>query len=274
MVIYPSEPRGIDFPPDMEIRANVYSPLQNTAIWLGAWVYDLAPTGDVIEAFVDLGGPHTFQDGGLLDLLRWVRETLTPLVDAPFNGPVISLILSGPGDAPLLPAGSLAAEKAAASDEGALLIRTADPLNSFALIPTRGCDATMWEWLHVAGPLPMGAAVSPGEADQLLSQATRDAAAIIEQSAYSSLTPNSLRNPRLTVGALSDFYDTPGLPSAVPPRAAKLFARADRVAAIVETVQSTIGDHSLDPQLISLWRHLRTARMSGVDHALAEFARA
>jgi hypothetical protein len=73
---------------------------------------------------------------------------------------------------------------------------------------------------------------------------------------------------------LSDFYDTPGLPPDVPPRAAKLFARADRVAAIVETVQQTMGDHSLDPQLIRLWRHIRTARMAGVAYTLAEFARA
>ena len=258
----------------MDIRANVYSPLQNTAVWLGAWTYDLVPTEDVIEAFVDLGGPHTFGDGGLLDLLRWVRDTLKPLIDAPFTGPVISLVLSGPGDAPLLPAASEAAAKVARSSEGALLIRTKDPLSSFVLIPVRGSDATDWEWLTVEGPLPMGAAVSPGEADQMLSQATHDAATIIAGSAYSSLAPNSLQNPRLTVGAWSDFYDTPGLPPAVPPRAAKLFARADRVAAIVETVQSTIGDHSLDPQLISLWRHLRTARMAGVDYALAEFARA
>lgn len=196
----------------MDIRANVYSPLQNTAVWLGAWTYDLVPTEDVIEAFVDLGGPHTFGDGGLLDLLRWVRDTLKPLIDAPFTGPVISLVLSGPGDAPLLPAASEAAAKVARSSEGALLIRTKDPLSSFVLIPVRGSDATDWEWLTVEGPLPMGAAVSPGEADQMLSQATHDAATIIAGSAYSSLAPNSLQNPRLTVGALSDFYDTPGLP--------------------------------------------------------------
>lgn len=258
----------------MEIRANVYSPLQNTAIWLGAWVYDLVPIEDVIDAFVDLGGPHTFEGGGLLDLLRCVRSTLQPLIDEPFTGPVMSLILSGPGDAPLLPAGSAAAVRAASSGEGAVVVRTVDKLRSFALIPERRADSTNWEWLAVEGHLPAGATVSPGEADQMLSRATHEAANIIEGSGYSSLAPTSLQNPRLTVGSLSDFYDTPGLPHVVPERTAKLFARTDRVAAIVETVQSTIGDHSLDPQLISLWRYLRTARMSGVDYALAEFARA
>lgn len=258
----------------MDIRAQVYSPLQNTAVWLGAWIYELVPTEDVIDAFVDLGGPHTFEGGGLLDLLRTIKETTRELVDAPFRGPVITLALSGPGDAPAVPAGTEAARRVSLSQEGALLLRSVDKLKSFALIPSRGEDATDWAWIEVEGLMPAGAEVSPGEADRLLSQATADAANIIESSAYASLAPKSLKNPRLKVGSLSDFYDTPGLPYAVPDRSAKLFARADRVAAIIETVQDTIGDHSLDPQLIALWRHIRTARIAGVSYALAEFARA
>jgi len=66
----------------MEIRANVYSPLQNTAVWLGAWLYELVPHEDVIDAFVDLGGPHTFGDGGLLDMLRTLKELTSTLIDA------------------------------------------------------------------------------------------------------------------------------------------------------------------------------------------------
>lgn len=257
----------------MEIRANVYSPLQNTAVWLGAWLHDLAATEDVIDAFVDLGGPHTFRGGGLLDLLRTVRECVGELVDAPFSGPLLSLRLGGPGDPPALPAGSAAARRAAEVGEGALVVRGVDKLLSHALIPVRGPDATDWEWIEVAGPLPAGAEVSPGDADRMLGAATDAAARIIEASGYAALAPDSLKNPRLRVGVLSDFYETPGLPAAVPARSAKLFARADRVAAIVETVQSTIGDHSLDPQLIPLWRNIRTARMAGVSYALAEFAR-
>ncbi|ALC05887.1 hypothetical protein CDES_07380 [Corynebacterium deserti GIMN1.010] len=258
----------------MEIRAHVYSPLQNTAVWLGAWLYDLVPTEDVIDAFVDLGGPHTFGSGGLLDLLRTIKEITSELIDAPFRGPIISLSLSGPGQAPALPAGSRAARLAAASKEGALVLGGVDKHDAWALIPTRGEDATDWQLVEVEGPLPVGVVLSPGEADQLLSKATEQEAMIIESSGYASLAPNSLKNPRLTVGMLSDFYDTPGLPYAVPPRSAKLFARADRVAAIAETVQDIIGDHSLDPQLISLWSHIRTARMAGTNYALAEFARA
>ena len=112
--------------------------------------------------------------------------------------------------------------------------------------------------------------LSPGEADALLSQATNESAELIAATGYSTET---LPNPRLTVGTLSDFYDTPGLPRSTPARSAKLFARADRVAAIIETVTDRINDHSLDPQLLRLWRHIRQARMTGVSYALGEFAR-
>ena len=118
-------------------------------------------------------------------------------------------------------------------------------------------------------PLPAPAWLSPGEADALLARATEEAATLIEATGYRS---DALPDPRLTVGTLSDFYDTPGLPASVPGRAAKLFARADRVAAIIETVTDRIGDHSLDPQLLRLWHYIRQARMAGVSYALSEFA--
>ena len=58
-----------------------------------------------------------------------------------------------------------------------------------------------------------------------------------------------------------------------PPRAAKLFARADAVAAVIETVVDRLNDHSFDPQLFGLWRHIRTARMAGVADAVLEYQR-
>jgi len=59
----------------------------------------------------------------------------------------------------------------------------------------------------------------------------------------------------------------------VPGRAAKLFARADRVGAIIETVTRRMNDHRIDPQLLGLWRHIRAARMAGVAYAVREFGR-
>ncbi|HHU66575.1 hypothetical protein [Corynebacterium sp.] len=236
----------------MDIRAEVWSPLQNTAVWLGAWLHGLEATDNVIDALGDLGAD------ALTDVLGDIRRSVR--LDS--GEPALRLVLSGPGEAPALPAGS-----AAASAAGALVLADPDPLTHHILVPE---EAGNWEWFVEEGPLPAPAWLSPGEADQLLTEATNEAARLVLASGY---TTDALVSPRLTVGTLADFYDTPGLPAAVPGRAAKLFARADRVAAIIETVTRRMDDHRIDPQLLGLWRHIRTARMAGVAYAVREFGR-
>lgn len=236
----------------MDIRAEVWSPLQNTAVWLGAWLHGLEATDNVIDALGDLGAD------ALTDVLGDIRRSVR--LDS--GEPALRLVLSGPGEAPALPAGS-----AAASAAGALVLADPDPLTHHILVPE---EAGNWEWFVEEGPLPAPAWLSPGEADQLLTEATNEAARLVLASGY---TTDALVSPRLTVGTLADFYDTPGLPAAVPGRAAKLFARADRVAAIIETVTRRMDDHRIDPQLLGLWRHIRAARMAGVAYAVREFGR-
>lgn len=243
----------------MNIRAEVWSPLQNTAVWLGAWLHGLEATDNLIDALTDLGGE------GLAGMLHDIRQVAGG--DLPGEEPVLRLVLSGPGEAPALRAGSAAAEAASRSGAGALVLRDADPLTSHILVPDSGGD---WQWFVEEQPLPAPAWLSPGEADQLLTQATHEAARLVQASGYRT---DALNSPRLTVGTLADFYDTPGLPSAAPVRAAKLFARADRVAAIVETVTGRMGDHRIDPELLALWRHIRAARMAGVAYSVREFGR-
>lgn len=220
----------------MDMRAEVYSPLQNAAVWLAAWAHGHEATDSLIDAWRDLGFSAP------AEVLAEVRSLLREDGEPQFR-----LILSGPGEASGIPGGHRAGIVVA---------------HDHVLVPE-------WEWV-VAEQLPAPAWLSPGEADQLLTTATASAADLIENSGYRT---DALRNPRLTVGTLSDFYDTPGLPGSVPPRAAKLFARADRVAAIIETVTATMGEHTLDPQLLGLWRHIRTARMAGVSYCAQEFLR-
>lgn len=252
----------------MDMRAEVWSPLQNTAVWLGAWLHGRETTDDLLQALRDVGGRHELLDGRpVTDLLAQLRS----VADLGGEDPVLRLVLSGPGEAPALPAGSDAAQKAMGNGVGAIVVKGKDLISSHVLVPELAGPFTRWEWFTFTDPLPAPAWLSPGEADQLLAQATRQAADLIEGRGYRT---DALNNPRLTVGALSDFYDTPGLPSAVPARAAKLFARADRVAAIVETVTARMGEHTLDPQLLSLWHHIRAARMAGVVYAVADFGRA
>lgn len=258
--------------PEMDMRAQVWSPLQNAAVWIGAWLYHLEPADELLGALEELGGQPIAPDFPVfLDFLGHLRSQAGPSLADAAAGPALRLILSGPGDPPALPAGSDSARAAAAHPAGALVLRTGsnEHLVIFANYAEEH-DCTEWTAVREALPLPAPAWLSPGDADALLTQATSESADLIEATGY---VTNALNNPRLTVGTLTDFYDTPGLPSATPPRAAKLFARADRVAAIIETVTDRMGDHTLDPHLLRLWRHVRQARMAGVAYCLADFAR-
>ncbi|TVU86216.1 hypothetical protein FQN05_01800 [Corynebacterium aurimucosum] len=255
----------------MDMRAEVWSPLQNVAVWLGAWLWGQESTDDFLDALTELGGEQVTADGQpFVNVMSLLRRETAAIIERAEREPLLRLILSGAGEAPALPAGSESAQAAAENPAGAIVVRTNDPDRNVVLIPTYTAGVTRWTVIEETAPLPSPAWLSPGEADALLSTATNESATLIEATGYRS---DALPNPRLTVGTLSDFYDTPGLPSSVPGRAAKLFARADRVAAIIETVTARVQDHSLDPQLLRLWRHIRQARMAGVAYALSEFAR-
>ncbi|MCT1492702.1 hypothetical protein M3G47_03330 [Corynebacterium sanguinis] len=250
----------------MHIRAGVYSPLQNTAVWLAAWLYGAESTDETAAALTDLGGRHIYRDEGIAALLLDARTS----ADLSSREPVVRLILWGPGQAATLRAGSPAAQ--ALGPAGALVIKGEDGL-SHVLVPHYDVEnaGVAWRWFEETERLPEPSWLSPGEADALLARATEDAAVLIEAAGGAR---TDLPNPRLTVGSIADFYDTPGLPRGVTPRAAKIFARADRVAAIVETVTERANDHSFDPQLFALWRHIRTARMAGVADAVRDYQRA
>lgn len=254
----------------MDMRAEVWSPLQNTAVWLGAWLWGHESTDDLLDAMQELGGLQVMEDEApFVDLLAYLRAETSEIVQNSEREPVLRLVLSGPGESPLLPAGSKSWKAAAASDAGAIVVRTNDHNRHLVLVPHYGNSSTTWHVFEEELPLPAPAWLSPGEADELLSKATNQAALLIEAAGYKS---DALHNPRLTVGSLSDFYDTPRLPRSVSPRAAKLFARADRVGAIIETVTERMN-HSLVHHLLGLWRHIRQARMAGVAHALSDFSR-
>lgn len=247
----------------MHTRAEVYSPLQNTAVWLAAWLYGVEPADDVIDALTDLGGRHTYGAFPMTQLLHDVRS----VADLESPEPAVRLILWGPGQAARLRAGSPAME--ALTQAGTLVVRGHDAL-SHILVPEYTSNGVAWRWFEEPERLPEPEWLTPGEADQLLSRATDQAATLIEAAGGTS---HELPNPRLTVGTLADFYDTPGLPAGVTARAAKLFARADRVAAIIETVTDRLDDHSFDPHLFALWRHVRSARMAGVADAVMDYRR-
>ncbi|WPF67211.1 MULTISPECIES: hypothetical protein [unclassified Corynebacterium] len=233
----------------MSIRPHVYSPLQHSALWLGAWLHGHESTDALIDALLDLHQPHS------VEILHRLRAT------ALLHGeePAVRLVLAGPAQPTGLPA--------PADEYGALLIPDGDGRHHHVLVAVP--DAEEWQWRIIEDP-PAPLYLSPGEADLRLADATRAAATLIEEQGYRS---SDLTHPRLSVGRLSDFYETPGVPRSTPPRAAKLIARADRVAAITETLLDQVGDHSLDPELLRLARYIREARMIAVDYAVRDMGR-
>ncbi|MDY6049611.1 MAG: hypothetical protein SPI77_03465 [Corynebacterium sp.] len=230
-----------------------YSPLQNAALWLAAWLYGHVPTDNVIEALTELRLPIT------LEILKEIRATAD--LETVTLEPVIQLLLSGPG------------EPSAYEPDEAIAIRGT---NSWMLIYYVSADRANegrqpgWYALAVDTPLIAPPPMSPGEADLALADAARAAAEYVERS---GLAGPDLPQPRLTVGTLTDFFEAPGIPAPIPIRAARLLARADRLAAIIETVTERADHHSFDPALFSLSSHIRHARIAGVSNAVASFVR-
>ena len=73
----------------MHTRAEVYSPLQNTAVWLAAWLYNVESSDDTVDALTDLGGAHSYGSLPMAQLLHDVRSA----ADLSTPGPAIRLVL-------------------------------------------------------------------------------------------------------------------------------------------------------------------------------------
>lgn len=276
--------------PGTPLREQLWSPVQNTTLWLGWWLHGLLSSDEVIDAFHDVQGPaHSFVvdelsgdpfDGlfagratSLVDLLHACREVTRDAPVTVADRPLVSLVLAGPGDPPALPASSRGA--AAVSEAGAgIAVADADPDVSHVAVPTLvDRSLVQWRWYRCEGRVPPGQFFTPGDADALLRQATDDAAVLVEEQNSSGHVPTRHSGPRLAVGALSDYFGLPGLPAGVSPRSVKLMARADVVASIIEVTRSSGAGASLDPQLLPLSRAVRTARITAVDHAMRELLR-
>ncbi|WP_010118516.1 hypothetical protein [Corynebacterium nuruki] len=276
--------------PGTSLREQLWSPVQNSTLWLGWWLHGLLSTDDLIDAFQDVQGPaHVLRtdpaaddpfDGrlgqagsrptGLVDLFHAVREVTR---DAPVGlaeRPLVGLALAGAGDPPPLPAGSNGA--VAVTETGAgITVADADPDVTHVAVP-RVLDRSLveWTWYRCEGRGVPAPVLGPGDADRMLRDATDRAAGLV---AASGTPPMRHTAPRLAVGALSDAFGLPGLPPGVATRAAKLMARADVVASIIEVTRSSNAGAGLDPLLLPLSRAVRTARTTAVDHAMRELLR-
>lgn len=269
------------------LREQLWSPVQNSTLWLGWWLHGLLSTDEIIDAFTEVQGPaHSLTvdpgsgdpfDGefagrptGLVDLFRAVRAVTSDAPVSVQDRPLVGLALAGPGDVPPLPAGTRGAEAVVASGAG-ITVADVDPEITHVLVP-RLVDRSLvqWTWYRTAGPVPALTVYSPGEADLILREATETAAALISSDGH---VPVPHRGPRLAVGALSDYFGLPGLPAGVSPRSVKLMSRADVVASVIEVARESAVGPSLDHRLLPLSRAVRTARTTAVDHAMRELLR-
>ncbi|MEL4154815.1 hypothetical protein [Corynebacterium bovis] len=280
--------------PVLSLREQLWSPVQNTAVWLGWWVHGALSADELIDAFHEVQGPahSVVVDGpsgdpfdgavgtgpsGIAELLRGIRLVTD---DAPVGHeerPLIGLALAGPGDVPPLPAGTRGAAAVTRAGAG-ITVADADPDVVHVVVPTL-VDGSLvqWTWYRCEGRVPPLTVFSPGEADELLREATVRAAHLVEAGGPAGV-PGAAGSVaggdvRLKVGTLTDFFSLPGLPVGVPHRAAQLMARADRVAAIVEVARASELGAARDPQLLPLSRAVRTARMTAVDYAVRELLR-
>lgn len=274
----------------------VWTPTQHTALWLGAWVTGQVGYDHLLDGLAATGGPHraVLMDAvvpEVIDLGAPVDQpALLRLVRAVTEGgewdraaePPVRLVMSGPGEAPALPAGTGVAA-AALRAGAAIVLRDATPGWRHVLVPDAHPEGgVVWGWWTLEGPVPEPDHLSPGAADLLLADATRAAARSIKASgaaaarrgAAGAQMSGGAPDPRLLVGMLNDHFDLADLPDALPRRAGGLLARADRVAAILTVARG--GDTGVgaahDPHLIPLWRDIRRARIAAVDHAVREWA--
>lgn len=278
------------------LRSQLWSPVQNTALWLGWWLHDVISTDEVIDAFHTVQGKHhrlvfdatsspstpSAQEGderyGLIELLRYARQVTQSAGVELEDRPLITLVLAGPGDVPQLPANTAAAREVMKVGAG-IAIADGDPEITHVVIP-KVIDTSLieWTWYTAHGPIPPLHVFGPGEADAGLREASDKAARLIEargshQGRHNTGCRRKAEMARLAVGTLSDAFGLPGLPVGVPNRAAQLMARADAVAAIIAVTQSSEVGAGLDAELFPLLRAVRHARMVAVDYAMRELVR-
>lgn len=257
----------------MDPRALVYSPTQNVALWVSAWVHGVVSVDDAQDSLWELG--VAMDDEVIREVLKLAREargtdaalgTDVPDVNDGLGAMlrtdgagVVRLLLGHPGRP--LPAG--------VGDGFGIL--TPHVLYAWSARP-RGDGYARWDVTH-CDPLQASEPMMPGEADFALAQATRQATSLVDALQPRSSAASRLSHPRLIVGTLTDFYEAPGIPPGVTPRAEKLIARANRVSAIIETLKDRVHDHTLDAQLLPLVGPIADARMAAVAAADREFLR-
>lgn len=286
------------FPESSLVRDQLWSPVQNSALWLGWWVHQIISTDLLIDSFRATQGPLHLLDansvlasgvasteeingshGSLGDLFRLVRRVTDDVPAGVHARPLVGVVMGGAGDVPAIPAGTEAARVVSRVGAG-IVLADIDPMITHVLVPELEHvaqweqTAVVWRWMVARGPQVNTMLYSPGEADEQLRNAMEQAEVLIQSSGHvSGRMSGKHADVRMEVGTLADAFGLPGLPPGISTRAARLLARADYVSAIIETARTNDAGLSLDPILLPLLRSVRAARMTAVDYAFRELLR-
>ena len=78
----------------MDMRAEVWSPLQNVAVWLGAWLWGQESTDDFLDALTELGGEQVAADGKpFVDVMSLLRRESAAIIAVSYTHLTLPTIL-------------------------------------------------------------------------------------------------------------------------------------------------------------------------------------
>ena len=175
----------------MNPRDLVYSPEQNCALWVSAWIHGTVSLDDAQDALWELD--LAMDDEVLREVLAEARAARD--ADTGDGSGIVRLLLGGYGRP--LPRGVA---------DGFGIV--SGPL-MHAWSPYTDEDGFIC-WAHsVHDTVLFNEPHMPGEADFLLAEATRQASALIDALQPTYSRSSSLAQPRLVVGTLTDFYEAP-----------------------------------------------------------------
>lgn len=188
--------------------------------------------------------------GDLSDLLRGIRAASEP-ADA-----AVQLVLPTPGDVSGLVAGTSFASAAITAGEGVLV--GARGKRGLGIVPKRESRDVLGWLVFNATPIPSGADMGLGEAEHAMREATKAAAAAIEQ--MTLLAPAGAPEAQRCVadqlaGARSHRY-----PPDMPPRALRILDSVDQVEAIVAAAGQSASRSLTAAAAADFEAHLRPLR--------------
>ena len=240
--------------------------IHRLAAWTAFWLVGEASTDDTIDAWHNL---YPLPRNEMVSFLGRLRGSVSECVNHSSDDPLVRIVLADAGDPPPMPEHP-DAQTAIFNAGAGLIMSSGHPDSRVLVVPARTEGAPRLTMTPIGAEAMGPPAMSIGEADLALSEATRTAASMV--SSMHAGTPHLL-DVRRRVGTVKDFYDVAEFPASFNVRAEKLASRADYLSAIVDTVRSIPTGTTWDTHILPLLTVIRHARTASMDYAVRELCR-